>query len=203
MQPPARKWAPRHNGQSLSRRASNGGTDEHRADPASLQLRGHARVDKDQPPGLRQVNELGRVIFQLNHEPTLIGYVDDGGFGRFLVHDWTFLVQCGSGVGRSGGKIELEVNLIDVAPEPLLTWLKRANQRMACRPEMGGCMATRRVVAATHVPAGLTHPEVYPMATSRKALHTARATRPGSGDGVHMCAKFHALTLFAGPCNSQ
>src|SRR5471032_1404708 len=74
--PLPRKWAPRHNGQSLSSRARNGGTDEHRADPASLQLRGHARVDKDQPPGLRQVHELGRVTFQLNREPTLIGYVD-------------------------------------------------------------------------------------------------------------------------------
>ena len=109
----------------------------------------------------------------------------------------------GSGVGRSGWKIEVEVNFIDVAPEPLLTRLKRTNQRMACGPEMGGCMATWRVVAATHVPAGLTHPEVHPMAPGRKALHTARAARPGSGDGVHMCAKFHALTLFDGPSNSQ
>ena len=72
-QPPARKWAPRHNGQSLVSRARNGRTDEHRPDPAPFQLRGHACVDKDQPPGLRSVHKLRHVSFELKNESTLIG----------------------------------------------------------------------------------------------------------------------------------
>lgn len=108
-----------------------------------------------------------------------------------------------SGVGRSGGKIELEGSLIDEAPEPLLTRLARTNQRMARRLEMGGWMATGRLVAATHLPTGLTHPEVRPMAPGRRALLTPRTTRLGSGDGVDMSARGHAFTLFAGPGKIQ
>jgi hypothetical protein len=71
---------------------------------------------------------------------------------------------------------------------------------MARRPEMGGCMATRRVVAATHMPAALTHPEVHPPAAGRKALLTPRASRRSSGDAVDMCAHTHTFPTYAGPC---
>ena len=44
-----------------------------------------------------------------------------------------------------------DVRLIDIAPFPILTWLKRLYDRMISRLEMFCCMLIRRTIAATYM----------------------------------------------------
>src|SRR5258708_31993231 len=59
--------------------------------------------------------------------------------------------------------LELEGEVVHVAPVPLLTGLEGADQRVGDGPEMAGGMSPRRVVATAHVSAFLTDAQVDPV----------------------------------------
>jgi hypothetical protein len=72
-------------------------------------------------------------------------------------------------------KIDLDV--IYVAPAPLLTGLERAYQRMLSRVKMFGRVFVPRRVAATHVAADETQSQVNPSISRFQALLTTLRVR--------------------------
>jgi hypothetical protein len=84
-----------------------------------------------------------------------------------------------------------EENLIRVAPAPILTRLKRFNDRMAGQVGMLGGMLILRVVAATYMPTGLTQAQVNPAISH---LHAFLTTICARGHGVNLSNMLTVLT---------
>ena len=78
---------------------------------------------------------------------------------------------------RPAGRIQ--VDLVFVAPTPVLAGLERPDDRMAAVAEMGGGVFVPGIVAAAHVPAGHAQPQMDPAVSSPK---TILATVPAGGD---------------------
>jgi hypothetical protein len=68
---------------------------------------------------------------------------------------------------KGGG---LQINLIDVAPLPVLPALCGLNQRMLRSVEMRTRMTVRRRVAAAHMPALQAHPQMHPRIAALQTL---------------------------------
>ena len=61
-----------------------------------------------------------------------------------------------------GSLREVELELIDIAPAPILAGFKRPDDGMLCGVEVFGGMLVFRRVAASHVPTGEAQPQVDP-----------------------------------------
>src|SRR5207244_2938835 len=91
--------------------------------------------------------------------------------------------------GSRRGADELEHHVVDVAVEPVLAWLVRPNERVPGAVEMGGGVASGRVVAAAHVPTGLTDAQVHPVAAPcGQAVLAPRSSGLGVDDLVQVLA---------------
>src|SRR3954466_7242663 len=77
--------------------------------------------------------------------------------------------------------VELEEDVVDVAPEPVLTRFERLHQRVAGTPGVGGGVLVGRRVAAPDVPALDTAAQVHPAPAGRQALDAAVAARRHGG----------------------
>ena len=82
----------------------------------------------------------------------------------------------------------VEVDLIDIAPTPVLARLKRSDDRVTGAPEMSGGVLVRRAVAAAHVAANHAESEVNPRSASPQAVLAAVAARGDGADLVEMRA---------------
>ena len=58
--------------------------------------------------------------------------------------------------------IKLEHRFIDIAPAPILIWLKRLNNRMSGFMEMGRCMPILRTIATANMTTGQTDAQMNP-----------------------------------------
>jgi hypothetical protein len=72
---------------------------------------------------------------------------------------------------RSSG--EDDVDLVHVAPRPVLACLRRSNEWMPALVEVGGCMTVRRRVAAADPSAGQAHAQMQPPIAGLQALLAA------------------------------
>jgi len=77
----------------------------------------------------------------------------------------------------------VEVDLIDIAPAPVLARLKRSDDRVTGAPEMSGGVLVRRAVAAAHVAANHAESEVNPRSATPQAVVAAVGAR---GDGADL-----------------
>lgn len=101
-----------------------------------------------------------------------------------------------SGMRRAGRVgVELEGELVDVAPQPFLTRLVALHDGMSGRSEMCGRMSVRRAVAATDVAAFGAPPKVQPARSDRQTVLAPRAVRAVDDDRVEVaaCAVAHRV----------
>ena len=98
-----------------------------------------------------------------------------------------------SGVRRCRGRaLELEQQLVRVAPVPVLARLVGADDGMAAGPLVRRGVAPRRAVTAAHVTTGLAHPQVHPVVVARgEAVLAARRGRRDVQDLVEVAAGVH------------
>src|SRR4029077_2890395 len=85
----------------------------------------------------------------------------------------------------------IEVDLVPVAPAPVLARLKRSHDRVVGAMEMGGRVSVWRVVAAAHVAAAHAQPEVHPTASHLEAVLAAVGAGGDFLDLVEMLASGH------------
>ena len=91
---------------------------------------------------------------------------------------------------------EFEGQFFDEAPVPVLARFERPDDRVLGVLEVSRAVTTRRVVAATDVPAGLAHSEMHPIATAGlEALLTPGGTRFTRSDGVEVRAHGHGQIM--------
>src|SRR5438552_1706015 len=101
-----------------------------------------------------------------------------------------------SGMRRGGWRaVELEEQLVGIAPPPVLAGLVRTDERVVGMPgPVGGCVPVRRVVAAADVAAGHAEAEVDPPATGAQAVLAPVARRGDLGRRAQMCTRLrHSL----------
>src|SRR5262249_53140961 len=92
-------------------------------------------------------------------------------------------------VGRRRRRpLDLEHEVVDVAPEPRLARFERAHDRVGRRVEVLGGVAVRRAVAAADVAARLAHAQVDPPPTDREAVLATVGVRRDRLDGVEVRA---------------
>jgi hypothetical protein len=80
------------------------------------------------------------------------------------------------GVGRHAIG-EVEHDLIDITPSPSFRRVESLDDGMSGRMEVLGCMASRRIVTASDMPACAANPEMNPGLPYLQALLTAERTR--------------------------
>src|SRR5690349_4125847 len=83
---------------------------------------------------------------------------------------------------------DLEADLVDVAPEPVLVRLERLDDRMLVRARVLRRVLVRRRVAAADVPARHAAPQVQPGGADREALLAALGPRRRIEDLLEMGA---------------
>src|ERR1700674_1361925 len=88
-------------------------------------------------------------------------------------------------------QIRSEIQLIDVAPAPVLARLKGPHDRVAGPLEMCSCVLVRRVVAAAHVPADHAEAQVHPPATHPQAVFAAVGAGGDFADLIDVVAFLH------------
>src|SRR5437868_333449 len=76
------------------------------------------------------------------------------------------------------------VDLVHVAPHPVLAWLHRSNDRVVGLPRVFAGVLVRRGVAAAHGAAAQAHPQMDPLVAGRDALGAAIAVRDDALDRV-------------------
>src|SRR5262245_9378522 len=90
---------------------------------------------------------------------------------------------------RARRAVDVERELIDVAPPPVFTRLVRPDDGMVVvRVPVRGGMPVRRVVATADVTARHADPQVQPALPDAQAVFTPGARRCHVGDGVEMRA---------------
>jgi hypothetical protein len=89
--------------------------------------------------------------------------------------------------------LELEEELVLVAPEPVLARLKRADDRVVGLMKVPGRVLAGRVVTAADMPARLAHPQVNPYPTCLQALFAAGTTRRDVADLIEVRALAHGV----------
>src|SRR6266545_413547 len=75
--------------------------------------------------------------------------------------------------------LELQHELVDVAPTPVLPGLEGSHDRVLGRTEMPGCMLVLRIVAAPDMPAGSTQTKMHPCVAGGEAFLAAFGIRRG------------------------
>src|SRR5260370_12907207 len=94
----------------------------------------------------------------------------------------------------SGRLRHVQLHLIDVTPAPALPRLDRPHNRVLDLMEMLRRMLVRRRVAAPHMPALHTHPQMHPGAADLQTILTALRRRLHLADLVQM-GTFHSNTF--------
>ena len=74
---------------------------------------------------------------------------------------------------------QLEHQLVDVAPAPILARLDRAHDRMSVLSGVTACVLVGRRIAAPDRAARLTHPQVHPARADPQALLASGRSSPG------------------------
>jgi len=130
-----------------------------RADPLAGEHE-HAEPEREEP-------ERQRTPDRAQHDPRL----------ELSVHDARIPAAPGLNplrVCRAGRELgDLETDLVDVAPEPVLARLERLDDRMRDRPRVLRRVLVRRRVAAADVAARHAAPQVQPVAAHGEALLAA------------------------------
>jgi len=83
---------------------------------------------------------------------------------------------------------EVDLNLIDKAPAPILTRLDRLHDRMLRLMEMLGGMLVFRRIAAAHVAAGAAKAQMDPRVAHFEAFLAALGSRLDVAHLIEMCA---------------
>src|SRR3954468_11570890 len=108
------------------------------------------------------------------------------------VRRWRRVISAPRG-SRLGSRPNVECDIVDVAPDPVLARLGRARDRVRVVPRVPARVPIRGRVAAADLPAARAHPQVPPAAADREAL-LATLDRVGEGreaDLVEMGAVGH------------
>src|SRR3546814_671939 len=91
--------------------------------------------------------------------------------------------------GRWRGAVDLEEQLVGIAPPPVLAWFVGADQRMAgVGVPVGRGVPVRGVVTAADVAAGHAQAEVQPPTADAHAVLAAVTRRRDVGDGLEVRA---------------
>src|ERR1700694_4207354 len=85
----------------------------------------------------------------------------------------------------------IEVDLVRVAPAPILARLERPDDRVVHAVEMGGGVSVRRAVTAAHMAAGHAQPQVHPTSPDLEAVLAAVGAGGDGADLVEMLANRH------------
>jgi hypothetical protein len=88
--------------------------------------------------------------------------------------------------GSEGQSVEIELDVIDVAPTPIFAWFERLHDGMLACVEMFGRVFVLRGIAATHVAAFQTQPQMNPGVVHFQALLAAVGMRLHVLDLVEM-----------------
>src|SRR5690606_19847755 len=89
--------------------------------------------------------------------------------------------------------------LVRVAPPPVLTRLERGNERVRGGAVVRTGVPVRGAVAAPHVAARTTHPQVYPPRTDREAVLATVGRRLRVGDLIDVLTGWSHGPALASP----